>query len=221
MELTTTLKRKLAFFGAGALCFALSLLFTPPASVLLSVLAYVVVGHDVLLGAARNILRGRVFDELFLMSVATLGALVIGRYEEAVGVMAFYKIGEALQESASAKSRSSVAKLLARRPSVARLRRGEEWVGVDPDEAKAGDLFMVMPGERVPLDGDVVEGECFVDASALTGESLPRRVEPGSDILAGYVAIDGSFTAIARGGAKESTAARIIGIVERASRSKA
>jgi Zn2+/Cd2+-exporting ATPase len=224
-------KRELAFLGPAALSFAFALATKAggpleiagfaAASPCFFLLAYFLAGRDVLLGAARNILRGRVFDELFLMAVATLGAVAIGRYEEAVEVMAFYKIGEALQESASGKSRSSVRELLALRPSVARVRRGDSWVMIDPDEAKAGDEFLVMPGERVPLDGEVVEGECFVDSSALTGESLPRRIAPGSEVLAGFVAAEGSITAIARNEANESAAARIIGMVESASRSKA
>jgi Cd2+/Zn2+-exporting ATPase len=231
MEDKITGRREFAFLGAAALFFALGFLAKPggplwagsftPASKLFFVIAFLLAGRDVLMGAARNILRGKVFDELFLMSVATIGALAIGRYEEAVEVMVFYKIGEALQVSASVKSRSSVRELLAQRPTVARVRRDGAWVLVDPDEAKAGDEFMVMPGERVPLDGEVVEGECFVDTSALTGESLPRRVEPGSEVLAGAVATDGSFTAIARNEANESAAARIVGLVEGASRSKA
>ena len=157
-------------------------------------------GRDVLLGAARNIVRGRVFDELFLMSIATLGAIAIGRYEEAVGVMAFYKIGEALQEAASEKSRASVAPLLALRPSVVRLRRGRR---LGPRRSRPrprpGDEFMVMAGERVALDGEVIEGECFVDASALTGESLPRRVAARARRSSRAAwPLDGSFTALAR-----------------------
>jgi Zn2+/Cd2+-exporting ATPase len=231
MSRKAALRRELAFLAASALLFALGLLAGPGAPLrveglgaapsLLFAAAYLLAGRDVLLGAARNILRGRVFDELFLMSVATLGAMAIGRYEEAVGVMAFYKVGEALQESASARSRSSVSELLAQRPSVARLRRGGAWALVDPDEARAGDEFMVMPGERVPLDGELVEGECFVDASAITGEALPRRVGPGSEVLSGSVAADGSFIAVARHEANESAAARIVRLVEGASRSKA
>ena len=223
--------RELGLLGAAALLFTLGLLAKPgsPLAIpalaslpaILFALAYLVAGRDVLLGAAKNVLRGRFFDELFLMSVATLGAVAIGRYEEAVEVMAFYKVGEILQESASARSRSSVRELLARRPSLARIRRGGSWAVVDPDEARAGDRFLVMPGERIPLDGSVIDGECFVDASALTGESLPRRVAPGSEVLSGSVALDGSFTAIALNAAGESTAARVLRLVEEASRSKA
>jgi len=225
--------RELILLGVAGILFALGLLAAPTgplspvgrawpaAPVALLLAAYLAVGGDVLLAAGRNILRGRVFDELFLMAIATLGAIAIGRFEEAVEVMAFYKVGEMLQESASARSRSSVRVLLAGRPDRARLWRGGAWVLVDPAEAAEGDRFLVMPGERVPLDGEVVEGECFADTSALTGESLPRRLEPGAEVLAGSVALDGSFTARALREAGESAAARALRLVEEASRSKA
>jgi Zn2+/Cd2+-exporting ATPase len=226
-----SLKRELAFLGCAAAFFAIGflakeggILFAsgfPALADVLFIFAYLIAGRDVLLGAARNILHGRVFDELFLMSVATLGAIAIGRYEEAFEVMIFYKVGEALQEKASEKSRSSVRELLALRPSTARLRREGQWVLLDPEEAVEGDEFMVQPGERVPLDGRVVEGESFVDTSSLTGESLPRFMEPGNEILAGSVATDGSLTAMALKTANQSAAARIVGLVEAASRSKA
>jgi Zn2+/Cd2+-exporting ATPase len=226
-----SLKRELAFLAFAGAAFALGLLSKvgAPLSIegfaafpdLLFIAAYLIAGRDVLLGAARNIIRGRVFDELFLMSIATIGAIAIGRYEEAVEVMVFYKIGEALQESASERSRTSVRSLLALRPATVRLRRGGTWILVDPDEAEAGDEFMVMPGERIALDGEVIEGECFADASALTGESLPRAVAPGAEVLAGCVALDGSFTALALKAANQSAAARIASLVEVASRSKA
>lgn len=225
-----SMKREIAFmagavalFGAGLLAKAggplamQSLPFLPDA---LFILAYLLAARDVLAGAAKHIFKGQVFDELFLMSIATLGAIAIGRYEEALGVMVFYKVGEALQEKASEKSRSSVRELLALRPSEARLRRKGAWVLVDPEEAAEGDEFMVMPGERVPLDGRVVAGESFVDSSALTGESLPRRVGPGDELLAGTVVTDGSIEAVALKAANQSAAARIIELVEGASRSK-
>ncbi|HOX33430.1 MAG TPA: heavy metal translocating P-type ATPase [Spirochaetales bacterium] len=183
--------------------------------------AYLVAGWHVLAQAARNIARGRIFDELFLMSIATLGAFAIGQYEEALGVMVFYKIGEMLQDSASEKSRASVRELLALRPDVARLRRGESWVLLSPEEAAVGERFMVMPGERLPLDGRVLEGEAFVDTSALTGESLPRRAAPGTELLAGSVALDGSLVLDSTRPAGESSAARIAELVENASHAKA
>ena len=226
-----SLKREFLYLGAAVLVFVLGLLSKAEAPLsirgwtvlphLLFIAAYLLAGRDVLKAAVKNIIRGRVFDELFLMSVATLGAIAIGRYEEAVGVMVFYKIGEALQESASARSRRSVRALLALRPATVRLRREGGWNLVDPALAVAGDEFMVMPGERVALDGLVVEGECFADTSALTGESLPRQVMPGTEVLAGSVALDGSFTAVATKAANQSAAARIAALVEGASNSKA
>jgi Cd2+/Zn2+-exporting ATPase len=226
-----SLRRELAFLALAATAFALAFLAKPgyplaipgfeALSPLLFVAAYLIAGWDVLAGAGRNIARGRVFDELFLMSIATVGALAIGRYEEAVEVMVFYKVGEALQGSASERSRASVRALLALRPSTVRLRRAGAWVIADPEEARAGDEFMLMPGERAALDGVVIEGECFVDSAALTGESLPRAVVPGSELLAGCVALDGSLTAVASKAANESAAARIAVLVEAASRSKA
>jgi len=184
-------------------------------------LAYLVAGWNVLAGAARNIARGKVFDELFLMSIATLGAFAIGQYEEALGVMVFYKVGEMLQETASERSRASVRSLLELRPDSARLRRGGEWVMARAEEAAVGDRFMVMPGERVPLDGLVLEGEAFVDTQAMTGESMPRRAAPGLELLAGSVAMDGSLVAEATKPAGESSAARIADLVENAARHKA
>ena len=226
-----SLKRELLLLGAAGLAFLLGLLLErsglpaiegfPALPKLVFVAAYLLAGRDVLLGAGRNIVRGRVFDELFLMSIATLGAMAIGRYEEAVEVMVFYKIGEALQGSASQRSRASVRALLALRPATVRLRRGGEWILVDPEEARVGEEFMLMPGERAALDGTIIEGSCFVDSSALTGEALPRLMVPGSELLAGTVALDGSFTAVALRSANQSAAARIAALVESASKSKA
>jgi Cd2+/Zn2+-exporting ATPase len=184
-------------------------------------LAYILAGRDVLAGAGRNILKGRAFDELFLMSVATIGAFAIGQYPEAVGVMVFYKIGEALQEAAAARSRASVRGLLDLRPDTARLRRGAEWAVVPAEEAAEGDLFLALPGERVPLDGVVVSGEALVDSQALTGEPRPRRAAPGLEILAASLVLDGPLEARALRPAGESSAARMASLVEDAAHAKA
>jgi Cd2+/Zn2+-exporting ATPase len=226
-----SLRREIALLAAAVALGAFALLGLPALGLReaagglllpgLMLAAYLVAGWDVLAGAARNIVRGKVFDELFLMSIATLGAFAIGQYEEALGVMVFYKVGEMLQESASERSRASVRSLLELRPDVARLRRGDEWVALPPEEAAIGERFMVMPGERLPLDGIVLEGEAFVDASALTGESLPRRAGPGVEVLAGSVATDGSLVIEATRPAGESSAARIADLVENASHAKA
>jgi len=184
-------------------------------------LAYILAGRDVLAGAGRNILKGRAFDELFLMSIATIGAFAIGQYPEAVGVMVFYKIGEALQEAAAARSRASVRGLLDLRPDTARLRRGADWVIAPAEEAAEGDLFLALPGERVPLDGLVVSGEALVDSQALTGEPRPRRAAPGLEILAASLVLDGPIEARALRPAGESSAARMASLVEDAAHAKA
>jgi len=226
-----SLRRELVLLGLAVAIGAVALFLLPALGLEgaaggflvpgLTLVAYLVAGWNVLAGAARNILHGKVFDELFLMSIATIGAFAIGQYEEALGVMVFYKIGEMLQESATEKSRASIRSLLELRPDVARLRRDGAWVLLPPAEAAIGDRFMVMAGERLPLDGKVLEGEAFVDASALTGESMPLRAFPGVEGLAGSVALDGSLVIEATRPAGESQAARIADLVENASRAKA
>ena len=221
--------REAAFIGAAGLvaglAFAARALATPGLAAWLVPalfgLAYVLAGRDVLAGAGRNILKGRAFDELFLMSVATIGAFAIGQYPEAVGVMVFYKIGEALQEAAAARSRASVRGLLDLRPDTARLRRDAEWVVVPAEEAAEGDLFLTLPGERVPLDGLVVSGEALVDSQALTGEPRPRHAAPGLEILAASLVLDGPLEARALRPAGESSAARMASLVEDAAHAKA
>jgi Cd2+/Zn2+-exporting ATPase len=221
--------REAAFIGAAGLvaglAFTARALATPGLAAWLVPalfgLAYVLAGRDVLAGAGRNILKGRAFDELFLMSVATIGAFAIGQYPEAVGVMVFYKIGEALQEAAAARSRASVRGLLDLRPDTARLRRDAEWVVVPAEEAAEGDLFLTLPGERVPLDGLVVSGEALVDSQALTGEPRPRRAAPGLEILAASLVLDGPLEARALRPSGESSAARMASLVEDAAHAKA
>ncbi|HET7838475.1 MAG TPA: heavy metal translocating P-type ATPase [Rectinemataceae bacterium] len=155
------------------------------------------------------------------MGIATLGAIAIGQYEEAVGVMVFYSIGEVLQHSAASRSRASIRSLLDLRPDFARLRREGSWVELPPELAVPGDEFLVKPGERLPLDGRVIEGEAFLDTSALTGESMPRRAGPGSPVLAGSVSLDGALVIAASRVAGESSAARIALLVENAAHLKA
>ncbi|HUX37613.1 MAG TPA: heavy metal translocating P-type ATPase, partial [Rectinemataceae bacterium] len=183
--------------------------------------AWLIAGKEVLLGAFRNIGRGRIFDELFLMSIATIGAMIIGQYEEAVGVMVLYRLGEFLQESAIQRSRSSMQALLDLRPSMARIRRGAEWQSRPSEELRAGDLFLVLPGEAIPADGSVESGESLVDTKTLTGESAPRVAEAGSELMGGFIALDGSLEIRASRPVDESQASRIAGLVEEASARKA
>ncbi len=184
-------------------------------------LSYVIAGGDVVLGAFRNILRGQVFDENFLMSIATIGAFIIGEYPEGVGVMLFYQVGELFQSYAVNKSRKSISSLMDIRPDYANVKRGEDIVKVDPDEVGIGDIIVVKAGEKVPLDGKVVEGNSMLDTSALTGESVPREVFAGSDILSGCININGLLTVEVTKEFGESTVSKILDLVENATSKKA
>lgn len=182
---------------------------------------YFVVGWDVLWEAACNIRHGQVFDENFLMCVATLGALVLGEYAEAVGVMLFYQVGELFQSMAVNKSRRSIAQLMDIRPDSAHVLRGGEEVTVDPDEVQVGETLVVRPGERIALDGVVVEGASSLDTAALTGESVPREVEEGQEVSSGCVNLTGLLHIEVTRPFEQSTVARILELVENAAAKKA
>ena len=182
---------------------------------------YFVVGWDVLWEAICNIAHGEIFDENFLMCVATLGALVLGEYAEAVGVMLFYQVGELFQSMAVSKSRRSIAQLMDIRPDSAHvLRKGKE-VTVDPDEVQVGETLVVRPGERIALDGVVVEGSSSLDTAALTGESVPREVEEGQEVSSGCVNLTGLLHIEVARPFGQSTVARILELVENAAAKKA
>ncbi|MDR1971912.1 MAG: cadmium-translocating P-type ATPase [Treponema sp.] len=189
--------------------------------------AYAAAGGKVLLGALGNIRalartgRGSVFDENFLMAIASLGAFCIGEYPEGVAVMIFYRVGEAFQDLALRRSRSSIAGLMDLRPDYANLKRGEEVIRTDPREVHPGDLILVKPGEKIPLDGAVTEGRSALDCSALTGESLPRDVEPGSGVLSGSINKTGVLVIRVDKEFGESTAAKILELVQNAGTRKA
>ena len=183
--------------------------------------AYLLVGRGVIAAAVRNALRGQIFDENFLMTVATIGAFAIGNFPEAVGVMLFYYVGELLQDKAVARSRGSIQELLDIRPDIAHLMRGADSVDVNPSEVQIGDTILVRPGERIPLDGKVLEGESFVDTSALTGESVPQRTEPGQEVLAGMVNGSGVLQIQVTKAYGETALARILELVENAASRKA
>ncbi len=191
------------------------------ASLILFAGAYLLAGYDVLWSALTNILKGRVFDEMFLMAIASLGAFVIGAMEEAIGVMVFYKIGEMLQDGAADKSRRSIRALLAMRPDLARVQRNGAWIELSPDDVIVGEQVLVRPGERVPVDGLILEGTGAFDTASMTGESMPRQAVPGDAALAGYIARDAAFTVRADKKASESSSARIVELVENASKAKA
>ncbi|HBF0380643.1 TPA: cadmium-translocating P-type ATPase [Clostridioides difficile] len=181
------------------------------------IVAYVIVGGDVLLRAIRNISKGRVFDENFLMALATVGALVIGELSEAVGVMLFYKVGEYLQGVAVGKSRKSITSLMQIRPDYANLKVNSEVKVVSPEEVNVGDIIVVKPGEKVPLDGVVVDGVSMLDTSALTGESVLREVEKGDEILSGVINKNALLSIKVTKSFGESTVSKILDLVENSS----
>jgi Zn2+/Cd2+-exporting ATPase len=183
--------------------------------------AYLLSGWTVLTTAGRNILRGQVFDENFLMTIATVGAIAIKQLPEAVGVMLFFKIGELFQELAISKSRRSISALLEIRPDAANLKTANGIEVVSPERIKVGDTIIIKPGEKVPLDGKIIEGNSQVDTSALTGESVPRTVNVGETVLAGMINQTGLLTVTVTKLFGESSIARILDLVENASAKKA
>ncbi len=188
---------------------------------LVFLIPYAVVGWDVLWGAVRNILRGQVFDENFLMALATVGAFCIGEYPEGVLVMLLYQVGELFQDLAVGRSRKSIASLMDIRPDWANIEKDGKLIQVSPEEVKVGEIITVKAGERLPLDGVVVEGTSMLDTAALTGESLPRSVAPGDEVISGCVNESGLLRIQVSSEYGESTVARILELVENSSTRKA
>lgn len=184
------------------------------------IIAYIIVGFDIVKKALRNITRGKVFDENFLMTVATIGAFGIGEFPEAVAVMLFYQIGELFQSYAVDKSRKSISNLMNIRPDFANVERDGKTEKVDPDEVKIGEIIVVKPGEKVPLDGCVIEGKTSLDTKALTGETLPRKVEKGDEILSGCINLNSVIKIKVTKEYGESTVSKILDLVENASSKK-
>ena len=178
--------------------------------------AYILIGGDVLLKAIKNLFRGQVLDENFLMSIATIGAVAIGEYSEAVGVMLFYKIGEYLQQKAVGQSRKSISALMEIKAEFANLVQGGKMIQVDPEEVEVGDVIVVKPGEKVPLDGIVTEGEAMLDTSAITGESVLRSVKPGEEVVSGTINTNALIYVRVTKEYGESTVAKILDMVENA-----
>ncbi len=187
----------------------------------LYLIPYLIIGWDILWKAIRNIGHGQIFDENFLMCVATVGALVLGEYSEAVGVMLFYQVGELFQSYAVGKSRRSIAQLMDIRPDVANVERDGQILEVDPEEVAVGETIVVRPGEKVPLDGVVIEGASSLNTAALTGESAPRDVAVGGELLSGCVNITGLLKVRVTKEFGQSTVAKILDLVENAASKKA
>lgn len=207
----------------GAIIYAIAMIFQDKSilSVVLFVSSYVLIGGDVVLTAFRNIIRGELFDENFLMTVATLGAFFIGEFPEGVAVMLFYQVGEMFQGYAVNRSRKSITALMDIRADYANLLKEDKEIKVSPEDVNIGDIIIIKPGERVPLDGVVIEGSSFVDTSALTGESVPREVNKNEEILAGCINTNGVIKVKVDKEFGESTVSRILELVENASNKKA
>ncbi len=216
-------KKMLTRILASAVLFALSFLL-PLSGVFrlfYFITVYGVVGWDVLWRAARNIAHGQVFDENFLMALATIGAFVLGEFPEAVEVMLFYQIGELFQSYAVGKSRQSITALMDIRPDYANIERDGALEQVDPDEVAVGDIIVIKAGEKIPLDGVIIEGSSSLDTAALTGESLPREVTAGDDVISGCINQSGLLRVRVSKEFGESTVSKILDLVENSSSKKA
>jgi Cd2+/Zn2+-exporting ATPase len=209
-------RKELILVGMGTALFVAALIFKMPDKIkfIFYLIGYLIIGGEVLQRAGKNILRGRIFDENFLMGIATIGAFAIGQFPEGVAVMLFYRIGESLQDMAVHRSRKSITQLMDIRPDYANLKIGENEKKISPIDVSVGNYIIVKPGEKVPLDGIVTEGNSMVNTSALTGESVPREVETGDTVLGGFINMDGLLTIEVTKGFEESTVSKILKLVE-------
>ena len=216
------IKKKVTKFVIGGIIFAGAILAPLPnfMKIVLYLVSYLIIGGEVVLTAIRNIKRGEVFDENFLMTVATVGAFAIKEYPEAVAVMLFYMVGELFQDVAVGNSRKSITALMDIRPDYANVKIGDEIKKVLPETVGVGDLIVVKPGEKVPLDGEIVEGNSTFDTSALTGESLPKEVMVGENVLSGFINKTGLITVKVTKNFSESTVSKILDLVQNASGKK-
>ena len=220
--MTPKLKKTLRLIIIAAVLFAAGF-FPLPQTVKITLLAasYLIVGTPIILKAGRNIVRGQIFDENFLMTIATFGAVALGEYAEAVAVMLFFQIGEFFQTYAVNRSRKSIAALMNIRPDYARVRRQGQLETVSPEEVTVGSIIIVRPGEKIPLDGIVIKGQSALDTAALTGEALPREISEGENIVSGCINLSGVLEIKTTKIFQESTVAKILDLVENAASKKA
>lgn len=215
-------KKEIIKLIIGGAIFAVGMIFTFPnwLEFIIFIISYIILGGSVVLRAIKSIARGQVFTEHFLMSVATIGAFFVGEYPEGVAVMLFYLIGELFQDMAVDHSRKSISSLMDIRPDYANLKVGKELRKVSPEDVHIGDIIVVKPGEKIPLDGKVIEGTSMVDTSALTGESVPRELEPGNDALSGFINKNGVLSIEVTKDYDDSTISKILELVQNASSRK-
>lgn len=207
----------------SSILFAVGIIFkfSKTAELVIFLLAYIIIGYEIIFRAIKNIFKGEVFDENFLMTIATIGAFGIGEFHEAVAVMLLYSIGEFLQDKAVEKSRRSITKLMDIRPDYANLKTEDGSQKVSPDKISIGDIIVIKPGERVPLDGVILDGESLIDTSALTGESVPKNMKKDNEILSGMINKTGLLTVKVTKTFENSTVSKILDLVQNASNKKA
>ncbi|MDO9555857.1 MAG: heavy metal translocating P-type ATPase [Atribacterota bacterium] len=220
---TLSMRKEIIIIGLGAFIYVGAMIFELSfwGELSLFLLSYIIIARDIVWKAIRNVFHGQIFDENFLLTVATLGAFAIKKFPEAVAVMLFFKVGELFQDIALNRSRKSIKSLMEIRPDYANLKIDGETKKIDPDEVNVGDVIMVKPGERIPLDGIVLDGSSLVDTSALTGESVPRKVKVKDEILSGMINKTGLLTVQVTKRFSESTVSKILDLVENAASKKA
>lgn len=221
------MKKRLYNIIAAAVVFLLGMILpefiylSNNARLIIFLIAYIIIGRDILIRAAKNIRNGQIFDENFLMSIATIGAFLVGEYPEGVAVMLFYQVGELFQSYAVDKSRNSITELMDIYPEYANVKRGDTIEEVDPDEVEIDDIIVIKPGEKVPLDCVIINGNTTLDTKALTGESIPREAAVGDALISGCININGVVEARVTKEFGESTVTKILDLVENASSKKA
>lgn len=221
------MKKRLYNIIAAAVVFLIGMILpefiylSNNARLIIFLIAYIIIGRDILIRAAKNIRNGQIFDENFLMSIATIGAFLVGEYPEGVAVMLFYQVGELFQSYAVDKSRNSITELMDIYPEYANVKRGDTIEEVDPDEVEIDDIIVIKPGEKVPLDCVIINGNTTLDTKALTGESIPREVAVGDALISGCININGVVEARVTKEFGESTVTKILDLVENASSKKA
>lgn len=222
LRLTTSQKKRVLVLTASVTVGLIAFLLNPGMlQTTLYFVAYLLAGAPVLINALKHFSQGDFFDENALMSIATIGALILGQYPEAIAVMLFFEIGELIEDTAVDRSKRSISELVAIKPEFANLKVGDSYQEVAPEKVNIGDTILIKPGEKIPVDGTILTGQSSLNTAALTGESLPREVEPGTDVLSGSINLDGTLTMTVTHAYNDSTVAKILDLVQNSDSNKA
>lgn len=222
LRLTTSQKKRVLVLTASVIVGLIAFLLNPGMlQTTLYFVAYLLAGAPVLINALKHFSQGDFFDENALMSIATIGALILGQYPEAIAVMLFFEIGELIEDTAVDRSKRSISELVAIKPEFANLKVGDSYQEVAPEKVNIGDTILIKPGEKIPVDGTILTGQSSLNTAALTGESLPREVEPDTDVLSGSINLDGTLTMTVTHAYNDSTVAKILDLVQNSDSNKA